>query len=546
MTIGRSLLGILLLVCSGSLPFLASVALAVGPFPPGTTIFVDASAEGPGDGSESSPFRSIQAAVDAAQPGDQVGVAPGVFVGPVIMKPGVDLIGMGASQTHLDSRLSAFLITNSRSYSGAIRCGGVDDVTISDNELADLFSDAMRFFEATRLRIERNRVTINPSFERPCPCDGIIVNQSSFSLSENFVDGTDRNGNSDAISVSYANGNMSESFVIERNEIIGRLFLSNVSSIFPLENVIRSNLFTSGNGFSSAINVAFSPSAGTIVNNTSIGGSGVFVQGGSVVTIANNILAFGRTGVSAGSLAETSVFNNNAFGNSKDYWPADLARSGGNLSVDPGFVDREGGDFRLSMDSPLIDGGNESAGNLGTHDFDGLERVTDGNGDGISVVDIGAFELQQATVFQIEIDIQPWSDINPINPFGRGITPVALLGSDDLDVADADVTTLAFGPNGAAPAFDLTNPFVYWLSHWDVNDDGKKDLLSHYRTEETGIAMGDAEACLAGETLDGMPLEGCDAITTVLGCGHGFEAALVVPPLVWMGGRMRRRRRTEV
>ena len=143
----------------------------------------------------------------------------------------------------------------------------------------------------------------------------------------------------------------------------------------------------------------------------------------------------------------------------------------------------------------------------------------------------------------VSVDINPWSDTNFIRPFSRLLISVAILGSDDFDVSDADVTTLAFGPNGAAPTFDLTNPFVYWLSHWDVNHDGEKDLLAHYRTEETGIAMGDTEACLTGETLDGTPIEGCDAITTALGCGHGFQAALVVLPLVWVGGRIRQRRR---
>jgi formylglycine-generating enzyme required for sulfatase activity len=138
-----------------------------------------------------------------------------------------------------------------------------------------------------------------------------------------------------------------------------------------------------------------------------------------------------------------------------------------------------------------------------------------------------------------EIDIDPWSDTNPINPFGRGVVPVAILGSESFDVADVEVTTLAFGPDEAPPAFALTHPLVYWLAHRDLNHDGERDLLSYYRTRETGIAFGDTEACLVGQTLDGTPFEGCDAITTVLGCGHGFELAFLVPPLMWLRGRRR-------
>jgi hypothetical protein len=107
----------------------------------------------------------------------------------------------------------------------------------------------------------------------------------------------------------------------------------------------------------------------------------------------------------------------------------------------------------------------------------------------------------------VDIDIKPGNDLNSINPISRGIIPVAILGSDSFDVADVDVTILAFG---SAVSFVHRNGPHYK----DVNRDDFADLLAHYRVKETGIASGDQEACVTGETLDGVPFKGCDAIMT--------------------------------
>jgi len=101
---------------------------------------------------------------------------------------------------------------------------------------------------------------------------------------------------------------------------------------------------------------------------------------------------------------------------------------------------------------------------------------------------------QTISVTKGYLDIKPGSYPNSINTKSNGVIPVALLGTDTFDVTTVDVTTLRFGPSDALPAHDLTDPEVYAEHLQDVNYDGYTDLVSHYRTKQTGIAAGQTSA----------------------------------------------------
>jgi hypothetical protein len=135
-------------------------------------------------------------------------------------------------------------------------------------------------------------------------------------------------------------------------------------------------------------------------------------------------------------------------------------------------------------------------------------------------VDVTVESLEQGleVLARMEIDIKPGSDDNPINIRSRGLIPLAVLGSAMLDVRDLNVETLKFGPGEAPPAHDLSKPGIFSGHLEDVNLDGFMDLVSHYRTSSTEIAVSDTEACLVAELLpDSALIVGCDTIRVVPG-----------------------------
>jgi hypothetical protein len=119
----------------------------------------------------------------------------------------------------------------------------------------------------------------------------------------------------------------------------------------------------------------------------------------------------------------------------------------------------------------------------------------------------------------VDIDIKPGNKRSVINPRSKGGIWVAVLSETDPESpfdpsSQVDIPTVEFGPDGA-------NAIRYKVK--DVNKDGLGDLLLRFKIPQTGIACGDTDATLAGETFDGQSFTGTDSIK-IVGCkkNQGF------------------------
>jgi hypothetical protein len=131
------------------------------------------------------------------------------------------------------------------------------------------------------------------------------------------------------------------------------------------------------------------------------------------------------------------------------------------------------------------------------------------------------FNLDEADV---EIDIKPGSDLNPIKIGARGKIPVAILTTDDFDVAtvDPETVTLGDGNGDDTPVASKRNGTLF-SSMEDVDGDGDLDMILHFSQPDLE-ANGDltaetAELFLNGTTLDGVPVTGQDDV-----CTHGSDS----------------------
>lgn len=154
---------------------------------------------------------------------------------------------------------------------------------------------------------------------------------------------------------------------------------------------------SNGNSSPNLVNVTFyantsNNKGGAIFNNGSNEGNSqpnltnVILWGNTAVvsgTVMHNLTATPTitTSLIQGGINGVDIFNDNS----------NVSDGGGNIEIDPLFVDADNDNVHLSSDSPAIDAGTNSAISLST-DIDGNPRVAN------NIVDMGAYETPYFTV----------------------------------------------------------------------------------------------------------------------------------------------------
>jgi len=143
-----------------------------------------------------------------------------------------------------------------------------------------------------------------------------------------------------------------------------------------------------------------------------------------------------------------------------------------------------------------------------------------------SFPDIGFRVASVAPLVPVRVEA-PWIVAGSPDPL-----PVTILGSDTVDVTEIDVTTLRFGPRFATPL---------QLSLMDANQDGDLDLVAAFGVQDAGLALGYNQPCLQGQIEDQLFRSCPSVVIGNLACGLGVEFAPILPPLLWLLDRRRRK-----
>jgi hypothetical protein len=205
-----------------------------------------------------------------------------------------------------------------------------------------------------------------------------------------------------------------QSTVIRNNhgDSAGGLAILN-AEISATNCVVAGNLGVGGGGIRMVGAIESSIQSSTVVANISAeAGAGIRLESSSArisdCLIVSNVSLTGQTGgVHSDAASQLILEHNDAFGNlDTDYQSrSDPTGSDGNISADPLFRDFSTMDLRLREGSPAIDAGSPSGPSVDASD---VLRPLDGDRDGTSKSDMGAFEFNRWDVPGVSIQVPPF------------------------------------------------------------------------------------------------------------------------------------------
>ena len=359
-------------------------------------------------------FTTIQAAVDAANPGDTVEIPSGTYNEFVQTTSGVSLHGAGQGQT---------------TVVGRIKVSGQLDATISALSIVCVSSVGMPMEGTSNVLVQDVEIT-------GCSAGLLLEDVTTDVVLDDL----------------YLHGNTAfgvELQVVERITISNCLVLSNgYGGIYATysDDVLTTHNTIIGNGF---------------------GASPTHYQGGVILDdfvvgeVFNNIITGNTHGLEC--LGCTGSWSHNlVWGNSVDY-TGNASSGAGDLSADPDFVAAAEGDYHLSATSPAIDAGNPAF-SVAT-DADGEARPA-GAGP-----DIGLDEFVESGLSLQLTEVMANPSVEGTGEFvevlNTGSTAVDLLGMvlTDGDQSDAlyafDFSPTILEPGARAVIIDSQYAFQY-------------------------------------------------------------------------------------
>ncbi len=398
---------------------------------------------------------TIQGAINAANNGDTVLVAPGTYYENINFKGKAITVtsSAGAAQTIIDGGGIAPVVTFDTNETSSSTLSGFT-LQNGTSTFNSLYTGGGVFVYFTSPTIKSNIIQNNTS----CGGAGIGVYYGSPVIQGNTIQNNSTaacsGGGGQGISVGGPSSAQIIGNIIRNNTIshgiCGGISIGGESSPSLRNNTINGNVAgaigdsgTVGGGLC-ILNLSLPtslPGRAVIVQNliygNSIyggpvrGGGGIyaFVAAGAQPTFVNNTI-MGNSSASQGSAVyitgyddQAQFFNNLLIGadgtnavycdGSYDQTPPSFTNNDGysatgtgfqgtclgevganaNISADPLFMNRASGDFHLQITSPARDAGTNTAANLPQSDFAGNPRILDGNNDCISTVDMGVYEL---------------------------------------------------------------------------------------------------------------------------------------------------------